>query len=100
MAHAGPVPKPARRRFVNEVTGVLAGGLTVLAVFVLLAQVIAWTRGETGLGVPTVAGHLAGAVLAVLAQRQADRRAGGGAAAARLSVAVLAAAVLTLFWWL
>jgi lipopolysaccharide export LptBFGC system permease protein LptF len=91
---------PARSSFWRELTGVLAGGLVVLAVFVLVVEIIAWSRGEQGLGVPSLIGHIVAAVLAVLAQRFADRGSGRIPMIAGCVVVVITVVALWLLWWL
>lgn len=93
---------PPRRRsqFWRELTGALAAGTVLLAATVLVLQVVAWVQGMPGLGVGVLGGHLAGAVLAVVAQRIVDRRAGKLAFLAGLGLCVVVAAILVLFWWI
>ena len=88
-----------RRGFWRELSGSLAAGVVVLAVVVLVMQVVSWIRNVPGLGGWVLAGHVVGAVLAVLAQRQVDRRTGRGALVAGLVLGAVAAGVLALFWW-
>ncbi|MHA6629259.1 hypothetical protein ACU61A_27815 [Pseudonocardia sichuanensis] len=85
-------------RLLRGLAGLLAGGLVAL----VLALVGAWFLAER-LGVPgptgaTIAGHAVAAVLAVLAQRQADRRRDGVAAVAALAVVLVTAVVLAVQW--
>jgi len=89
----------ARSGFWAELSGALAVGLAVLACVVLGFQIIAWVRGFPGPGLPTVAGHIVAAGLALLTQRFADRRSGWQAAAAVLGVMAVSAVALWLFWW-
>ena len=62
-------------------------------------QVLAWVRDMPGPGALMVVGHLAVAVLAVVAQRFVDRRRGWASVAAVLTVFAVAAAGLWFFWW-
>lgn len=94
-----PRPQGRRSRFWPEASGALALGLCVLALGMLGFQVVAWTRGLPGPGLPTVGGHLLAAVVAVVVQRFADRLRGWAGAAAVAGVLVVAAAVLWIFWW-
>lgn len=88
-----------RRGFWRELSGSLAAGVVVLAAVVLVMQVVSWIRNVPGLGGWVLAGHVVGAVLAVLAQRQVDRRTGRGALVAGLALGAVVAGVLVLFWW-
>jgi hypothetical protein len=96
-------PEPARRPHLGgpwrELSGALAVGMSVLAVVVVVFQVLAWARDMPGPGVWTVLGHLGAAVLAVVAQRFVDRRAGWVAALSVLGVVAVTGATLWLFWW-
>ncbi len=96
-----PPDPPVRRRsgFWREASGALALGLCVLAAVVLGFQIVAWFRGTPGPGFLTVAGHLAAAGLALLAQWYADRRRGWPGTAAIAAVFVIGALALWLFWW-
>jgi hypothetical protein len=85
-------------RLLRGLSGLLAGGLVAL----VLALVGAWFLAEQ-LGVPgpaggTIAGHGVAAVVAVLAQHQADRRRHGAAVVAALAVVVVSAVVLGAQW--
>ena len=66
------VGDPAVVRGLRSVTGVLAGGLVVLAAVVVAAEVLAVQRGAEGPGALGVAAHVAAAVLAVAAQLHAE----------------------------
>ena len=101
--HADPAehqPAPrARGGFGRELAGALAVGLSVLAIVVVVFQVLGWVRGVPGPGTTMVGGHLVAAVLAVLAQRVADRSRGWLAAAAAIAVVVITAVTMWLLWW-
>ncbi|MGW5054199.1 hypothetical protein [Actinokineospora sp. NPDC004072] len=85
---------------VREVSGALAIGVCGLALLVLGLQVYAWTQPDVpGPGLVALLGHVGAAVVAVLAQRVADRRRGPQAALAVLVVAIAACAALWYFWW-
>lgn len=92
-------PRPGRGGPWRELSGALALGISVLAVVVMVFQVLAWVRDMPGPGIGMVAGHVAAAVLAVVAQRFADRGAGWVAAASTLAVAAVSGATLWFFWW-
>jgi putative effector of murein hydrolase len=85
-------------RLLRGLSGLLAGGLVAL----VLALVGAWFLAEQ-LAVPgptleTIAGHAVAAVVAVLVQRQADRRRDRAAVIAALTVLLVTAVVLTVQW--
>jgi anti-sigma-K factor RskA len=90
---------PRRSGFWRELSGALAAGVVVLAVVVLALQVVSLTRDVPGMGVWVLVGHVAGAVAAVVLQRQVDRRDGRASLLAGLGLGVVVAAVLVLFWW-
>lgn len=79
--------------------GALTAGVVMLAAVVLVLEVLSWTRGLPGLGVVVLVGHLVGAVLAVLIQRQVDRRAGRPALVAGSALGAVVLLMLLLFWW-
>ncbi|WP_245614111.1 hypothetical protein [Actinokineospora inagensis] len=92
--------EPARRSgFWRELSGSLALGLCALAVVVLGLQIVGWVRGLPGPGVGVLLGHLGAAVVAVLAQRFADRGRGPQTALAGLVVAIAVGVVIWFFWW-
>lgn len=90
---------PRRGRWWRGLTGSLAAGLAGLAVIVLIAAVVCWVRGAPGPGVPMLVGHPVAAVLALVAQRFADRREGRVAGFAGFAVVVVLLVALWLFWW-
>ncbi|OXM42414.1 hypothetical protein [Amycolatopsis alba] len=93
-------PAPAGRgRFWRGLTGSLAAGMVVLAVFVLVVAGICLFTGAPGPGPLMLAGHPVAAVVALLAQRVADSRNGRVAGFAGLLVVVSVTAALSLFWW-
>lgn len=93
-------PGPGRTgRWWRGLTGSLAAGLVALLLLVLGAQVAGWVNGSEGPGMLPVAGHVAGAALALVAQRFADRHEGRTAGVAGAGVVAVAVAVLWLFWW-
>ncbi|MGK3205547.1 hypothetical protein [Amycolatopsis sp. MEPSY49] len=91
-------PEKPRGRWWRGFTGSLAAGLTVLAIGVLAVAGIGLYTGAPGPGPALLIGHPIAAVLALLAQRVADRRNGAAAAGAGLAVVLFAVAALTLFW--
>ncbi|WP_216214279.1 hypothetical protein [Amycolatopsis aidingensis] len=93
------IPDRSSGRWWRGLTGSLAAGLVLLAVGVLGAQILGWASGSSGPGVLATGGHLLAAVLALLAQRVADRGSGRAAGLAALAVLLLVVAPLWLFWW-
>jgi hypothetical protein len=92
---------PGRKSsFWRELSGALAAGVVVLTVVVLVLEINSWVRGVPGLGTWVLVGHVVGSVLAVVAQRQVDRREGRPALLAGLGLGVVVLAVLLLFWWI
>jgi type IV secretory pathway VirB2 component (pilin) len=86
-------------RAARGLSGLLAGGLVVLAIVVCAAQWLAGTSGRPGPGVPAVVGHVVAASVAVVLQLVADRLRGPLAALASGSVLMIAAGVLWFGWW-
>jgi hypothetical protein len=93
-----PTAKP-KRVFWRELAGAMAAGVVLLAAVVLVLETISWFRGVPGLGTIVLIGHLMGATLAILAQRELDRRRGKPALLAGLGLAAIVVAVMVLFWW-
>jgi predicted lipid-binding transport protein (Tim44 family) len=91
-------PGKPRGRWWRGFTGSLAAGLTVLAIGVLAVAVIDLNTGAPGPGAVLLIGHPVAAVLALLAQRVADRRNGASAAGAGVAVVLFTVSALTLFW--
>ncbi len=79
-------------------TGLLAGGLVALVLALGVAWVVAAREHAPGPGVARVVGHLVAAVVAVAAQRYADRHPDGRGVAAALAVLVVTAALLAVAW--
>ncbi|WP_328613817.1 hypothetical protein OHS18_36395 [Amycolatopsis sp. NBC_00355] len=92
--------KPAKPggRWWRGLTGSLAAGLTVLAVGVLVVAGVCLYTDAPGPGPVLLIGHPVAAVLALLAQRVADRRNGLPAAGAGIAVVLFVVSALTLFW--
>jgi hypothetical protein len=86
-------------RAARGLSGLLAGGLVMLAIVVCVAQWLAGTSGRPGPGMSAVVGHVIGALVAVVLQRVADRSRGLLAALACGSVLVIAVVVLWFGWW-
>ena len=91
-------------RVLREVSGALAVGLVVLTLVLAAAQWLSgqWLGGPatvSGPGTGALIGHGAGALLALLLQRAADRSRGGRAVVASLAVLSVVAAVLWIWWW-
>jgi divalent metal cation (Fe/Co/Zn/Cd) transporter len=95
------LPVAARHKpgFWRGLSGALAAGVIVLTVVVFGLEVTSWSRGLPGLGIWVLIGHIVGAVLAVVVQRQVDRRTGRPALLAGLGQLAVVLAVLVLFWW-
>lgn len=79
-------------------TGLLAGGLVVLALALLATWAVAAHFGTPGPGTGTLAWHAGAAVAAVIAQRQADRRSGAPGVLAAVAVLVITGVLLAVQW--
>lgn len=90
--------KRVRGRRWRGLTGSFAAGLVVLAVVVLGSGVFAMSTGAPGPGLLILIGHPVGAVLALVAQRLADRRTGIVAAGAGAAVLAITAANVMILW--
>ncbi|MCR6486518.1 hypothetical protein M8542_27185 [Amycolatopsis sp. OK19-0408] len=91
-------PAKAPGRWWRGFTGSLAAGLVVLALGVLVVAGICLYTGAPGPGAALLIGHPIAAVLALVAQRVADRRTGVAAAGAGFAVVLFTASALTIFW--
>ncbi|MGW4064815.1 hypothetical protein ACWEGE_41465 [Amycolatopsis sp. NPDC004747] len=91
-------PAKVRGRWWRGFTGSLAAGLAVLALGVLVVGAICLYTGVPGPGATLLIGHPVAAVLALLAQRVADRRNGPPAVGAGVAVVLFTVSALTLFW--
>ncbi|WP_410639253.1 hypothetical protein [Amycolatopsis sp. lyj-346] len=87
-----------RGRWWRGLTGSMAAGLVVLAVGVLVVGVICLFTGAPGPGAASLIGHPLAAVLALVAQRVADRRSGLPAAGGGAAVVLFAVSAATIFW--
>ena len=95
-----PGPAPASRSgFWRELSGALAAGLLLLALVVLGIQILDWTQGMPGPGIPMVIGHFLCAIAALALQRQADRRRGPEAGLAILLIGIVTGIAIWFFWW-
>ncbi|WP_370970788.1 hypothetical protein [Amycolatopsis sp. cg9] len=97
-AETPAVPAKERGRWWRGFTGSLAAGLAVLALGVLVVAGVCLYTGAPGPGATLLVGHPVAAVLALLAQRVADRRNGPAAVGAGAAVVLFAVSALTLFW--
>ncbi|WP_410675188.1 hypothetical protein [Amycolatopsis sp. cmx-4-68] len=97
-ASSSASPAKQRGRWWRGFTGSLAAGLAVLAIGVLVVAGIDLYTGAPGPGAALLIGHPVAAVLALLAQRVADRRTGAAAAGGGVAVVLFVASALTLFW--
>jgi hypothetical protein len=84
-----------RRAWPQAVSGVLAGGLVVLAVALAVTWVVATRLGVPGPPPAFLAWHALAAALAVALQVRADR---ARSALAALGVVAISAAVLAALW--
>lgn len=82
----------------RRVSGVLAGGLVVLAVALGVAWVVATRTGSPGPAPGFLAWHAIAAVAAVAAQVRADRAPDGRGAGPALAVVVISVVVLAVLW--
>lgn len=80
-------------------TGSLAAGLAVLSLVVLGAGLASTLVGAPGPGAAPLIGHPLAAILALVAQRVADRRDGKTAGAAGIVIVADVVFVLVFFWW-
>ncbi|WP_433292654.1 hypothetical protein ACQPZQ_05480 [Pseudonocardia sp. CA-142604] len=85
-------------QLLRGLSGLLAGGLVVLAVALGVAWYVADQAGSSGPGAQTLVWHSVAAVAAVLAQRYADRHRDVGGALAACAVIVIAAVLLSVEW--
>ena len=86
-------------RVQRGLSGVLAGGLVVLAIAVCVAQWLSSASGRPGPGLAMLAGHGVAAAVAVALQLAADRCRGHTAALASYAIMALTACVLWFAWW-
>jgi hypothetical protein len=96
---SGAATEPGRAGgWLRTLSGLLAGGLVVLAVVLTAAWFVADRAGSPGPGVDMLIWHGVAAVAAVLAQRVADRRSGPVGWIAVLAVLTITAVVLAVQW--
>ncbi|TXG92845.1 hypothetical protein DW322_18075 [Rhodococcus rhodnii] len=86
-------------RAVRALSGAVAAGVVVLAFVVVGAAVLGGREGFPGPGTVSLATHVAGAAVALIAQSWADRRFGIRALPGSLVVFVVLAALLWTQWW-
>lgn len=86
-------------RFLRGLSGIVTGGLVVLALGVAVTQYLGHSRGFPGPGALSVAAHIVAAIVAVVAQRITDHRRGFSAVLGALVVLVAAGLVLWTQWW-
>ncbi|AJW43076.1 hypothetical protein NY08_5082 [Rhodococcus sp. B7740] len=86
-------------RFLRGLSGIVTGGLVVLAIGVAVTQYLGHSRGFPGPGALSVAAHIVAAIVAVIAQRITDHRRGFSAVLGALVVLVAAGLVLWTQWW-
>lgn len=86
-------------RALRAVAGVLAGGLTVLALVLVAGFAFARVEHSPGPGLATMVGHGVAAAAAVVLAVAADRRWDSRGSLAAAAVIVLAALVLAVYWW-
>jgi hypothetical protein len=80
-------------------TGLLAGGLVVLALVMVGTQVYSGVHGMPGPGTLTISAHVGAAVLAVVLQRFADRRVGSMRRLCCVGIVVITGLLLWFFWY-
>jgi hypothetical protein len=86
------------RSWPRTITGLLAGGLVALTVALVVAWFVAGKVGSPGPGPSMLVWHGLAAVAAVVAQLQADRRAGLHGRLAMAAVVLITTAVLAVQW--
>ena len=85
--------------FFRGVSGLLTAGIVVLTLVVIGAAVMGSRQDFPGPGVESIGWHVAAAVVAVIAQRTADRRGGIVSFVASLVVIAVAGGLLWSQWW-
>ncbi|HEY5855365.1 MAG TPA: hypothetical protein VIW24_15280 [Aldersonia sp.] len=83
----------------RALSGVVTGGLIVLAAVVIGAAVLGDERGFPGPGAESIGWHLVAVAVAVGAQVYADRHRGMSSVVASLVVLVVAGLLLWTQWW-
>lgn len=86
-------------RAARALSGAVAAGLVILCLVVIGSAYVGGGKGFPGPGAVSITAHVVGAVIAIVAQRVADRRDGLGAVVASLLVIVVAALLLVTQWW-
>jgi uncharacterized membrane protein YecN with MAPEG domain len=95
---ASAAARSRKARWWRGFTGSLAAGLVALAVIVLGTGLVCLLAGVPGPGAALLIGQPVAAVVALVAQRVADRRQGMSAAFAGIVVLADVVAALWLFW--
>ncbi|MFZ2176982.1 MAG: hypothetical protein WAW17_23685 [Rhodococcus sp. (in: high G+C Gram-positive bacteria)] len=98
-AVAVPRRSPLMVRAARALSGAVAAGLVILCLVVIGSAYVGGGKGFPGPGAVSITAHVVGAVIAIVAQRVADRRDGLGAVVASLLVIVVAALLLVTQWW-
>lgn len=80
-------------------TGSLAAGLAAFALFVLVVKLVSALLGAPGPKPASLIAHPLAAILALAAQRVADRRDGWLAGVAGAVVVIDVVLLLVFFWW-
>lgn len=96
MGTAGAVRR--RGRVLRGLSGLLAGGLVVLALVLVGAAVVGGRAGTPGPGIETLVAHVGAAVAAVAVQVYADRHDGPRGSFAAVLVVVMAGVLLVVEW--
>ncbi|ATL70332.1 hypothetical protein [Nocardia terpenica] len=86
-------------RVLRALSGIVAGGMAVLALVVLVTEVLGARDGFPGPGAASVGWHIGLAALAVAAQVFSDRRRGFAAFSGSMVVFVAAGYLLVTQWW-
>lgn len=96
---ASVLPGPVRPGPLSWLTGLLAGGLVVLAVVMVGAQLYSSVNRMPGPGALTIFAHVGAAVLAVVLQWFADRRVGPARWLCCAGIVVITGVLLWFFWY-
>jgi hypothetical protein len=94
-----PENRPPRQTPLTWLVGVLTGGLCVLALVMIGAQVYSSVHDMPGPGALTLTAHALAAALAVLLQRFVDRRTGPVRWCCAAGILVLTGLLLWFFWY-
>ncbi|ASO18567.1 hypothetical protein FHR81_002975 [Actinoalloteichus hoggarensis] len=86
-------------RLLRGVSGSITAGLVILALFLIVAQLVASRAGYPGPGMAAVVAHSLAAIGAVPLQRSSDRRRTAVRWWGPLAIMVMAGVVLWFWWW-